>query len=50
MIMSNEIKSSILFLFVVIRVQQTMIRINKVQIVGKINEPPAVTGLETAIL
>lgn len=37
-------------IFLVYRIPRTTLRINKVQIVGEINKPPTVTGLETAVL
>lgn len=45
----EQIHFDIIFCLIVCRVQQTMVRINKVEINGKVNEPLNVTGLEHAI-
>lgn len=47
-VLNNVINLCVLFL--VYRIPRTVLRINKVQIVGDINEPPTVSGLKTAIL
>lgn len=46
----SERGNSLNFFVAVYRIEQTMLRINKIHIVGEVNKPPAVTGLETAIL